>query len=359
MTSPNPKRDHALTHLQREFDHVWNGFDRNQVRDHLENIQAQVQRLIAERDSAVHQINSLSQQLESVRAENGKLAERVEELSVPPKDLDDLDERMQRVGHLAYLKADEITARAQTAAEENWKATAQASIALRERYRTLLKELDTHAEALHAEHRAALEETRAEVQKLTVEAVRRRDRLDAEEERKRRSIEQEFDAHMATQRSALEKYIADQRTASKNHAQRRLMEANSEAQRRIAEATKEAERRTTEANAIIDRLAAIGEDARERLRSADDLLAESQSALEPTEDELRPAPRVKAADFERTAKAADDGDEPDEAPQESPNGSTERDKSADELPKREPKPSPRPHVPVGANSYQASRDESG
>ncbi|MGH3450401.1 MAG: cell division protein DivIVA, partial [Haloechinothrix sp.] len=266
MTSPSPKRDSALPHQQREFDHVWNGFDRNQVREHLESIQSDLQRLITERDNALSQLTTLSQQLESARAENGKLAERVEELSMPPKDLEDLDQRMQRVGHLAYLKADEITARAQTATEENWKVTAQASIALRERYRSLLKELDVHAEAMHAEHRAALEETREEVQRLTVEAVRRRDRLDADAEHKRRGIEQDFDAHMASQRSALEKYIADQRTASKNHAQRRIAEATTEAQHRIADATKEADRRTSEADSIIDRLAEIGEDARTRLR---------------------------------------------------------------------------------------------
>lgn len=358
MTSPSPKRDRILSHIQREFDHVWNGFDRNQVREHLDELQADVQRLMAERESAISQLNALTQQLEATRAENGKLAERVEELSQPPKDLDDLDQRMQRVGHLAYLKADEITARAQTAAEENWKATAQASISLRERYRSLLKELDSHAEALHAEHRAALEETRAEVQKLTVEAVRRRDQLDVEEERKRRAIEQEFDGHMAQQRSALEKYIADQRTASKNHAQRRLAEATTEAQRRVAEATKEAERRTAEANAIIERLVTIGEDARTRLRSADEKLANSQAALEPLEDELLSVPRVKPSDFDKAPKAQESPDQTETAEalesDSSPNGS-----GADADTVVTPSPSPRSQVQVGAGSYSdAGNDNS-
>lgn len=349
MTSPSPKRDRILTHLQREFDHVWNGFDRTQVREYLDELQADVQRLLAERDGALKQAAAVSQQLEAARAENGKLAERVEELQQPPKDLDDLDERMQRVGHLAYLKADEITARAQTAAEENWKATAQASIALRERYRSLLKELDAHAEALHAEHRAALEETRAEVQQLTVEAVRRRDQLDAEEERKRRAIEGEFDAHMASQRSALEKYIADQRTASKNHAQRRLAEATTEAQRRIAEATKEADRRTSEANAIIERLVAIGDDARARLRSADEMLATSQSALDPLEDELLPAPRVKPSDFDKQATEAPAADGTAEAA-----GKHEEPQEQDEEAPTERQPSPHPHAQAtsGAGNRQ-------
>ncbi|MGH3519804.1 MAG: cell division protein DivIVA [Haloechinothrix sp.] len=348
MTSPRPKRDNALPRVPREFDHMWNGYDRNQVREHLDMIQADVRRLIAERDSALSQLNALSQQLESARAENGTLSERVEELSVPPKDLDDLDQRMQRVGHIAYLKADEITARAQTAAEENWKSTAQASIALRERYRSLLSELDAHAEAMHAEHRAALEETRAEVQQLTVDAVRRRDRLDAEAERKRRAIEQEFDAHMAAERGALDKYIADQQTASKNHAQRRIAEATTEAQRRIAEATKDANSRTAEANTIIDRLAEIGADVRSRLSSADELLANSQAALEPLENELLPVPRVEEA-----VPADGNG----EAPSEADNAAAGNGARGNGPARAAHKPSPRPHAEVGAGPESASRDK--
>lgn len=285
-----------MTPLQREFDHVWNGFDRSQVREYLANVEATVQHLIHDRDEAQAQVNSLTEQLDAARAQNGELQSRVEELRYPPQNLDDLDERMQRVGHLANLQAEEVTTRAQTAAEERWHEAAQASIALRERYRSLLNELDKQAESLHAQHRAALEETRVETQKLTVDAVRRREQLDAEEERKRRAIEQEFDESMAAQRNSLEKYIADQQTASKNQAQRRLDEASADAKERIEQAQHEADRRIARANEILDALTEISREAGDKLRLADEALAESESLMQPFEEESHPVPRAEDAD---------------------------------------------------------------
>ncbi len=281
---------------QREFAHHWNGYDRQQVREYLQQVDEAMRQLRAERDQALEQVNAVTRDLEAERAETGKLRKRVDELLAPPENLEDLDQRMQRVGHLAYLQAEEITTRAQTAAEENWKETAKASIALRERYRSLLKELDAQAEALHAEHRTALEQTRAEVQELTVDAVKRREQLDEEAERKRRAIEQEFDTHMAQQRAELEKYIADQRTASKNQAEKRLAEASAEAKKRLAEATHEADRRLKEANAVVARLSALSQDAHGKLRKADEVLSDAATTLEPTDEEQRPVPRAEDAD---------------------------------------------------------------
>lgn len=328
-----------MTQVQREFAHTFNGFDRTQVSAHLAQLESAMRRLVSEREAALSQLNALSAQVDSLRGDNDKLQARVEELSKPPENMDDLDKRMQRVGQLAHLKAEEVTTRAQAATEESWKSTAQASIKLRERYRSLLKELDTHAEAMHAEHRAALEETRIEVQRLTTEATRRRDQLDAEAERKRRAIEAEFDANTAKERNALEKYIADQRSASKQQAERRMQEAATEARRLVAEATQESHRRTTEANAIIDRLAAIGSDAGKRLRAADDLLARTEKSLQPFEDELLPVPRAEDLGFNQKS-----------AGEETPNGEikTGQQQKSGQKPDAE-QPSPRPHANAGAN----------
>lgn len=333
-----------MTHVQREFAHAFNGFDRNQVADHLANIEATLHRLLSERDSALSQVKALSAQVETVRAENSKLTARVEELAEPPKSLDDLDRRMQRVGQLAHLKAEEVTSRAQTATEESWKSTAQASIKLRERYRTLLKELDAHAEAMHSEHRAALEETRNEVQQLTVEAVRRRDRLDAEAERKRRAIEAEFDANMAKERAALEKYIADQRTASKQQAERRMQDAAVEARRLVAEATQEAHRRTTEADGVIERLANISADASKRLRAADELLTRGEKTMQPFEEELLPV--LRAEDMDLDGKSSPDT--PDARNNSTDNGSSKSTARAKADEQQADKPAPRPHAKATA-----------
>jgi colicin import membrane protein len=289
-------RDNALIPLRREFSQAWHGFDRSQVLQYLDHLESHLRRLQADRDSATAHSGTLARELENARRELGQLRSRVEELKKPPERLEDLDERMQRTAQLAYTRAEEITHRAQVAAEENWAATSEISTRLRERYNALLAEVDAQAEILQQEHQSALEVTRAEVQRLTVEAARRREQLDAEAERKRRAVEREFEAKMSAERSALEKHIADQRTASKNQAERRLAEAAAEAKRLVdeatvkaeqlvADATAEANRRIAEATREVERLARIHEQARTRFTKAGDVLAGNEEALAPLEDE--------------------------------------------------------------------------
>ncbi|KZB87568.1 hypothetical protein [Amycolatopsis regifaucium] len=285
-----PERDNGLLPLRREYTQAWHGFDRNEVRQYLDHLEAQLHRMMTDRDAAIAQATSASRELETLRHEVAKLNARIEELKKPPERLEDLDERMQRTVTLAQARADEITKRAEVAAEKHWASSTEASKKLRERYSRLVAELDKQADALHSEHEAALAETRAEVQRLTVEAAQRRELLDNEAERKRRKIEREFDQTIAAQRAAHEKHITDQQTASKNQAERRIAEATAEAKRRIDEATAEAKRRldeattaaaqrTTAAQRKVERLAEIREQARKSLQQADEVLKGSEAML--------------------------------------------------------------------------------
>lgn len=315
-----PERDNAasalngLLPLRREYTQAWHGFDRNEVRQYLDHIEAQLHRLMSERDAAAAQAAASVRELESVRAEMSQLHARVEELKKPPERLEDLDERMQRTVTLASARAAEITQRAEVAAEKHWASSTEVSTKLRERYTRLVAELDKQADALHSEHEAALSETRAEVQRLTVEAAQRRELLDNESERKRRKIETEFEASMNAQKASLEKHIADQRTASKNQAERRIAEATAEAKRRLDEATTEARRRldeatttaaqrTTAANRKVERLAEIREQARKSLAMAEEILlhSESQLATLPEESVLPQAAKLVGGDEPRPA----------------------------------------------------------
>ncbi|MEC3981872.1 cell division protein DivIVA [Amycolatopsis sp. H20-H5] len=292
----HPENNGGLLPLRREYTQAWHGFDRNEVRQYLDHLEAQLRRVMADRDSAMTQAGTMSRELENARRELARSQARIEELKKPPERLEDLDERMQRTVTLAHARADEITQRAQVAAEKHWASSSEASTKLRDRYSRLVTELDKQADALHSEHEAALVETRAEVQRLTVEAAQRREVLDNEAERKRRTIEREFEASMTTQRNALDKHIADQRAASKNQAERRLAEATAEAKRRLDEATAEAKRRldeatttaaqrTTAANRKVERLAEIREQARKSLQQADEVLKGSESLLVPLPEE--------------------------------------------------------------------------
>ncbi|PKV94278.1 hypothetical protein ATK30_5153 [Amycolatopsis echigonensis] len=304
-----PERDNGLLPLRREYTEAWRGFDRTEVRQYLDHLEAQLHRLITDRDAAATQVATLSRELEAARGETAKLQARVEELMKPPERLEDLDERMQRTVMLAQARAEEITKRAEVAAEKHWASSTEASTKLRERYRRLVEELDKQADALHSEHEAALKETRAEVQRLTVEAAQRRELLDNEAERKRRKIERDFDAKITAERTAHEKMIADQRTASKNQAERRIAEATAEATRRVEEATAEAKRRldeattqaaqrTTAATRKVERLAEIREQARKNLALADEILGRSESLLTalPSESVLPSASKLVGGD---------------------------------------------------------------
>ncbi|OQO92482.1 cell division protein DivIVA [Saccharomonospora piscinae] len=288
--------DHRLLPLRREFGQAWHGFDRNQVVQYLDHLEAQVHRLMTERDTAMARAGESARELDSARKEIATLRDRVEELKKPPERVEDLDERMQRSVQLAESQAAEVLARAEAAAEKNWAESSEVSKKLHERYMALLETLDGHADQLKREHEEALAATKAEVQRMTTEAARRREHLDTEAERKRRRIENDFQAKVSAEKSALEKHIADQQTASKNAAERRIADATAEAKRLVDEATAkakklvdeatgEADRRTTEANEVVGRLTKIREEARARLAEADKVLRHSESALTATPDE--------------------------------------------------------------------------
>src|SRR5690606_11381314 len=102
-----------------EFGQGWHGFDRNQVVQYLDHLEAHIHRLMTERDTALARVNQIAHELDNARKEIAALRDRVEELKKPPERIEDLDERMQRTVELAETQAAEILARAEAAAEKN------------------------------------------------------------------------------------------------------------------------------------------------------------------------------------------------------------------------------------------------
>lgn len=290
------EHDNRLLPLRRDFGQAWHGFDRTQVAQYLDHLEAQVHQIMAERDSAEARATESARELDSVRQEVESLRARVEELKKPPERIEDLDERMQRTVELAQNRAAEILEGAETAAEKNWAESSAVSNTLHERYKKLLETLDGHADALKLEHEEALASTKAEVEKMTTDAAHRREELDAEAETKRRKIEEEFQERLAAERRALDDHVTEEKATSRREAEERVDEAKHEAKRLVDEATEkarelvesataEADRRTSEANDVVSRLTTIREEARTRLQEADRMLEQGESALIPPQDE--------------------------------------------------------------------------
>lgn len=290
------EREYGLLPLHRNFAQARHGFDRNQVRQYVEYVENEVRQLLSERDAALTNASATSQELEDARSQNDELRARVDELNGPPETMEDLDERMQRAITVANERAADIVNRAQVAAEEHWQRTVEESQKLRERYSSLLSQLESHAEALHNEHEQMLDTTRSEVSELTEHAVTRRAQLDGEAEQRRRDVEQDFDETVRAQREEMDNYIAEQHSSAKSEAEQRIAEARTEAKRlvdeakaesshRLNEATTEAERLSNEAQAESDRLGKLHQQARERLRKAEEVLAGGDDALAPLDGE--------------------------------------------------------------------------
>jgi len=290
------EREYGLLPLHRNFTQARHGFDRNQVRQYMDYLENEVQQLISERDAALTQVETTSQELATARSDNEELRARVDELNKPPETMDDLDERMQRAITVANDRAADIVNRAQVAAEEHWQQALAESQKLRERYSSLLAQLESHADALHTEHEQMLATTKSEVTELTEHAVTRRAQLDTAAEQQRRGIEQEFDATMSAEREKMESYIAEQHESATNEAEQRIAEAKDEAKRlvdearseanhRLNQASTEAQRLTTEAQQESDRLGRLHQQARERLAKAEEVLAGGDEALTPVDGE--------------------------------------------------------------------------
>ncbi|GAA4419411.1 hypothetical protein GCM10023148_18620 [Actinokineospora soli] len=115
MTSLDTPDD--LVPLRTDFDPAFRGYDRDQVRRFVAEVEADLRLLAADRDGAVARAESIARELEAARAENRELRERCDRISRTPIDADALTERLRRMVELARADADEIVARARAAAE--------------------------------------------------------------------------------------------------------------------------------------------------------------------------------------------------------------------------------------------------
>ncbi|GAA4660203.1 hypothetical protein [Gordonia humi] len=180
---------------QSPFPIVMRGYDRDQVTDHIRRLDAELQMMTADRDSAHASADELHDRLERTRAQVHDLQREVDTLSVPPTTVAGMSERVSRMLQLATDEAAELRANARDEADETLSVARQSaqqerSDAAAEAERT--KELaQEHADSLitDAEKRAAevdekAEKARREAEQTLADARRRAQEIidDAEAE---------------------------------------------------------------------------------------------------------------------------------------------------------------------------------
>ncbi|MGH3625386.1 MAG: chromosome segregation protein [Sciscionella sp.] len=244
--------DTELVPLKAGFDISWRGFNRAQVKQHLEDLAEDMRVTAADRDATLSQVDYLSRSLERARSETEALRKQVDRLCRGPVNTGELAERLKRMMELANAEASDITARAHAAAEHTATSAREAANSLKLRYQRLLTDFEERRREMEAEHKSLMEQARAEVATLAKQAEQRREQLDSDAEQLRRRITEDFQISMRDRRNALDKDISDKRAVSDAEAARLVSEASTEAKRLVSEACAEAERRLATANAQVE-----------------------------------------------------------------------------------------------------------
>ncbi|MEJ2865468.1 DivIVA domain-containing protein [Actinomycetospora flava] len=289
-----PSDEHELLPLGTGFDVVRRGYDRGQVEEHLDRVEADLRILTADRDAAVAQATELARALDHHRAHVEDLRAQVDRLSAPPDTMEGLSERLQRMLRLAQdetrsmrdeaadaarrirEEADEYARRTMNGADEHARKTAaeaeqrarrtveqaeeQARGTLEEaraqareiheraeaeadqarhRYDDGLADNERRRHAMEDEHHGVMDAARTEAARLRREAEQERDRLDTEGRASREQVENDFAVAMAARRREAMRQLEADEKASKERADKHVQDAAEEARRRLREADAE------------------------------------------------------------------------------------------------------------------------
>ncbi|WP_447003022.1 hypothetical protein ACRAKI_25370 [Saccharothrix isguenensis] len=257
-----------LVPLRADFDVVWRGYDKGQVRHYVEGAEAELRMIAVDRDAAVARADDLARQLEAARSEIRDLRARVDRISRTPIDPGALTERLRRMVELAHEEAAEITTRAQAVAEHHWATAERAATRLRERSDWLVESLDARRREAEAEHRELMRRAGERIAAETRQAERRRRELDERAAALREEVRVDFELAMSARRAEAAAAIAAEEAAARARAEQVVREATEHAQRIMAEGL----RRVDELRSRRDHIAAGLRNARQLLAEADPLL---------------------------------------------------------------------------------------
>jgi cell division septum initiation protein DivIVA len=303
---PDDDRDLLPSLGSSQFDVVRRGYDRDQVDDTIDGLQADLQILAADRDETRSQATALANALDAARREIEDLHGQLHRASRAPINTRGMSERLQRMLRLAQDEAAEIRARAESLAAQTQARAEHEGASLRTRYQRMMAEAAARRREMEAEHERLLQVARQQAEELVRSAQDRATALESEGGQRRRQIEEDFEITMTERRNEVVRELADLEVASRAEAQRCLAEAVEDARRRVTEATTEARQLLTDAE---QRSTTMVEDAHskvEQLRMLHHVVADQLLSVRSTLDEafreLGPDPDDPAPDGESASR---------------------------------------------------------
>ena len=236
----DPRRDLLPTHeAQHSFDVVLRGYDRSQVADTIERLEADFRIAIADRDAAVGRSSDLASQLSSMHGEIESLRRKAATANAPT--FENISERIQHMLQLAEEEAGEIRRAAELDAQAVREQTAAEERALLERHAAGQAEV----ERMLAEARQTAEQIAQKAQQradeLVAKAQERVARLDAESQARRAKEEEDFDIAQRARRAEAARAEEERERVSTQAARQRISDSEQHSARIIADAEARAE----------------------------------------------------------------------------------------------------------------------
>src|SRR3982750_1986236 len=224
----DPHRDMLPMHeAQHSFDVVLRGYDRHQVAETIERLEADFRIALADRDAAVARSADMANQVSAMHGEIEALRRKAASAAAPT--FENMSERISHMLRLAEEEAADIRAVAERDAQAVREQTAAEERAMAERHAAGQAEVERMlAEARqNAEQIATKAQIRAD--ELVQKAQERGARLDAESQARRAKAEEGFDIAQRAKRQEAARVEEDRERVSTEAARQRIAGAEQHA----------------------------------------------------------------------------------------------------------------------------------
>jgi cell division septum initiation protein DivIVA len=260
---------------QHSFDVVLRGYDKHQVAETIERLEADFRIALEDRDAAAGRASDMASQLAAMHAEIEQLRRKAATASAPT--FENISERIQHMLQLAEEEAGEIRRAAEADAQAQREQTAAEERAMLERHAAGQAEVERMlAEARqNAEQIAQAAQIRAD--ELVAKAQERVARLDAESQARRAKVEEDFDIAQRARRAEAQHQEEERERVSTQAARQRIATAEQQAGELVAEA----EAKAAAIRNVRDELTSRLHQARQLLSTLPDLNDRPEPAEQP------------------------------------------------------------------------------